>query len=159
MLRVSHSSSATSAPPARRGNGKRQKTTAAHEDLCCFCSVTGSCTSRNCPCAKAGRPCHSCNPGECGHCTNTVEALNRVIREENYCRTSGIAARFRQCDGRALNPPLPLFGVGNAQPGDDDEDELVENENNKSPRTRSTARRQSGRRQHCVDDVVTSCRI
>ena len=94
MLRISHSSSVTSEPPARCGNGKRQKTTAAREDLFCFCLVTGSCTSRNCPCAKAGRPCHSCDPGECSCCTNTVEALNRVIREENYPRTSGIAARF-----------------------------------------------------------------
>jgi hypothetical protein len=94
-LGVSHSSSATSAPPVRRGNGKRQKTVATREDLCCFCSVTGSCTSRNCSCAKAGRPCHchSCDPGECNRCTNTVEALNRVIRGENYSRTSGIATR------------------------------------------------------------------
>ena len=106
-LRVSHSSSATSAPPARRGNGKRQKTTAAREDLCCFCLVAGSCTSRNCPCTKAGRPCLSCDPGECSRCTNMVEALNRVIREENYRQTSGIAARFRQRVGRALAPPLP----------------------------------------------------
>ena len=93
-LRVSHSLSATSAPPPRRGNGKCQKRMAAREDLCCFCLVTGSCTSCNCPCTKAGRPCHSCNPGECSHCTNMVEALNRVIREENYRQTSGIAARF-----------------------------------------------------------------
>jgi hypothetical protein len=109
-LGVSHSSSATSAPPVRRRNGKRQKTAAAREDLCCFCSVTGSCTSRNCPCAKAGRPCHSCDPGECNRCTNTVEALNRVICGENYRRTSGIAARFQQHVGRALDPPLPLLG-------------------------------------------------
>ena len=100
-LCVSHSSSATSAPLVRRGNGKCQKTAAAREDLCCFCSVTGSCTSRKCPCAKAGRPCHchSCDPGECNRCTNTVEALNRVIRGENYRRTSSIATR--RCGSRS----------------------------------------------------------
>ena len=68
------------------------------------------------PTAKAGRPCHSCDSGECNRCTNTVEALNRVISGENYRRTSGIAARFRQRVGRALDPPLPLFEVGNALP-------------------------------------------
>ena len=106
---ASHSSSATRAPPVRCGTGKRQKTTEAREDLCCFCSVTSTCTSRNCPCAKAGRPCHSCDPGECFRCTNTVEALNRVIRAENTRRTSGIAARFRQRVGLAPALPLPLF--------------------------------------------------
>jgi len=60
-LGVSHSSSGRGAPPVRWGNGKRQKTAAAREDLCCFCSIYSSCTSRNCPCAKAGRPCHSCD--------------------------------------------------------------------------------------------------
>ena len=110
-LGVSHSSSATGAQPVRRRNGKRQETAAAREDLCCFCSATSSCTSRNCPCAKAERPCHSCYPGKCNHCTNTVEALNRVIRGEKYRRTNGITARFRQRVGRALAPPLPLFGV------------------------------------------------
>jgi len=62
-----------------------------------------------------------------------VEALNWVFREENYRRTSGIAARFRQRVGRALDPPLPLFGVDDAQPDDDDEDELEGSENNNTP--------------------------
>ncbi len=93
-LGASHSSSATGAPPVRRGNGKRQKTAAARKDLCCFCLVTSSCTSRNCPCAKAGRPCHSCDPGECNRCTNMTEALKRVIREENTRQTSGTGAHF-----------------------------------------------------------------
>jgi len=62
-----------------------------------------------------------------------VEALNRVIREENYRRTSGIAAQFRQCVGRALDPPLSLFGVGDAQPDDDNEDELEGSKNNNPP--------------------------
>jgi hypothetical protein len=62
-----------------------------------------------------------------------VVALNRVIREENYRRTSGIAARFRQRVGRALDPPLPLFGVDDAQPDDNDEDELEGSEKNNPP--------------------------
>ena len=132
-LGVSHSSSATGAPPVRRGNGKRQKTAAAREDLCCFCSISSSCTSRNCPCAKAGRPCHSCDPGECNRCSNTIEALNRVIREENTRRTSGTGARFRRRVGRELEPTLPLHELGDALSDDDDEDELAGIENNNPP--------------------------
>ena len=132
-LRVSHSSSATSAPPGRRGNGKRQKTTAAQEDLCCFCLVTGSCTSRNCPSAKAGRPCHSCDQGKCSRCTNMVEALNRVICEENNCPTSGIAARFQQRVGSALDLPLPLFEPGPPLVDNDNVDKLEGSENNNPP--------------------------
>ena len=60
---VRRSSSPSSAPPAKRMNGKRQKTSDAREDLCCFCSTTSSCTSRNCSCAMAGRPCHVVTPG------------------------------------------------------------------------------------------------
>ena len=107
-IRVSHSSSAASAPPARRGASKRQKTTAAREDLCCFCSVGGSCTARNCPCAKVGRPCRCCDPGSCNRCSNTLEAHNRTISAENYRRSRGIAARFRVRVGRELEPQIPL---------------------------------------------------
>jgi len=98
-LRVSHSSSATIAPSARRGNGKHQKMTAAREDLCCFCSVTGSCTSRNCPCAKAGRPCHSCNPGQCRRCS-TGSSVKRTIFDEEQISTT--------CWSGARSPPSPL---------------------------------------------------
>jgi hypothetical protein len=93
-LRVSHSSSAASAPTARRGSSKRQKTTMARKDLCCFCSVGASCTVHNCPCAKAGWLCRSCNPGSCSRCSNMLKAHNRTIAAKNYCRSRGIAARF-----------------------------------------------------------------
>jgi hypothetical protein len=132
-LGVSHSSSATGAPPVRRGNGKRQKTAAARKDLCCFCSISSSCTSRNCPCAKAGRPYRSCDLGECNRCSNTIEALNRVIREENTRRTSGTGASFRRRVGRELEPTLPLHELGDALSDDDDEDELAGIENNNPP--------------------------
>jgi hypothetical protein len=61
-----------------------------------------------------------------------VEALNRVIRQENYRRTSGIAARFRQRVGRELDPPLPLFEV-DALLDDDDKDGLEGSKNNNPP--------------------------
>ena len=91
---VSRSPSAAFANPSRRRNDKRPKISEARVDLCCFCSHVGSCSPRTCSCAKAGRPCQCCDPGECGRCSNTVEAHNRVIREENCRRTTGIAARF-----------------------------------------------------------------
>jgi len=76
---------------------------------------------------------NGCNPGECNRCTNTVEALNRVIRNENHRRTSGIGACFRRRVGQELKPTLPLYELGNALPDDDDEDELVDIENNNPP--------------------------
>ncbi len=70
-----------------------------------------------------------------------MEALNHVICQENYRQTSGIAARFRQRVGRVLDPPLPLFEVGNALPDDDNEDELEGSENNMPPQKRQNADR------------------
>jgi hypothetical protein len=111
-IRVSHSSSVTIAPPAREGGSKRQKTAMARQDLCCFCAVGATCSSRNCSCAKAGRPCQSCNPGECGRCSKTAEALNRVIRSENTRQVSSIAAHFRE---HVRQPPLPLIPLHDAK--------------------------------------------
>jgi hypothetical protein len=82
-LRVSHSLSAASALSTWQGGSKRQKTTTAREVLYCFCSVSSSCTAHNCPCAKAGWPCRSCNTESCSRCSNTLEAHNRTIAEEN----------------------------------------------------------------------------
>jgi hypothetical protein len=65
-LGVSRLTSASNAPPARRRSDKRQKTAEAREDLCCFCLPAALCSSRNCSCAKAGRPCQCCDPGKCG---------------------------------------------------------------------------------------------
>ena len=110
-IRVSHSSSVTIAPPAREGGSKRRKTEVAQQDLCCFCAVGATCSSRNCSCAKAGRPCRSCDPGECGRCSNTMETLNRVICSENTRRVSSIAARFPERVGRPPWPPIPLHSV------------------------------------------------
>jgi hypothetical protein len=62
-----------------------------------------------------------------------MEALNRVIREENTRRTSGTSARFRQRVGRELEPILPLYKLGDALLDDDDEDELAGIENNNPP--------------------------
>ena len=63
-------------------NGKRQKTASAREDPCCPCLILSTCSERNCPCAKAWRPCQNCDSSR-GRCTNTVAAHNAVIREAN----------------------------------------------------------------------------
>jgi hypothetical protein len=118
-LGVSRSPSASTATPSGRRHDKRQKTTAAREDLCCFCSPLATCSPRSCSCAKAGRPCRCCEPGNCGRCANTVAAHNRVIRQENYRRQSGIGARFRQRIGRPLDPPIPLYPVPPLPDADD----------------------------------------
>jgi hypothetical protein len=62
LVHVSHSLSVTIAPPAREGGSNCQKTALARQDLCCFCAVGATCSSCNCSCAKAGRPCQSCDP-------------------------------------------------------------------------------------------------
>ena len=110
-LDVSRSPSAAFATPSGRRNDKRPKISEAREDLCCFCSHVGSCSPRTCSCAKAGRPCRCCDPGDCGRCSNTVEAHNRVIRAENRRRSTGIGARFRLRVGRPLDPQIPLYPV------------------------------------------------
>ena len=123
-LGVSQSPSASTATPSGRRHDKRQKTTAAREDLCCFCSPLATCSPRSCSCAKAGRPCRCCEPGNCGRCANTVAAHNRVIRQENYRRQSGIGARFRQRVGRPLDPPIPLYPVPVPPLPDADDDDI-----------------------------------
>ena len=50
-------SSSTASRPT--GDGKRQKTAFAREDPCCPCSISSTCSERNCPCAKARRPCRN----------------------------------------------------------------------------------------------------
>ena len=133
MIRVSHSSSAASAPPAWQGASKRQKTTVAHKDLCCFCSIGGSCITHNCLCTKTGWPCHSCNSGSCNHCSNTLEAHNWTITANNYCRSRGIAAQFQVRVGRELEPQIPLvYNVGSPLVDDNDEDKLGLVNNNPS---------------------------
>ncbi|KAL3812075.1 hypothetical protein ACHAXA_002879 [Cyclostephanos tholiformis] len=110
-LGVSRSPSAAFATPSGRRNDKRPKISEAREDLCCFCSHVGSCSPRTCSCTKAGRPCRCCNPGDCGRCSNTVEAHNQVICAENRHRSTGIGARFQLRVGRPLDPQIPLYPV------------------------------------------------
>ena len=52
-------SSSTASCPT--GAGKRQKTVSARKDLCCPCLILSTCSERNCPCAKAWRPCRNCD--------------------------------------------------------------------------------------------------
>jgi hypothetical protein len=129
-LGVSHSSSASSAPPERHRNNKRQKTTKARKDLCCFCLIAASCSSRNCLCAKAGRPCQCCDPGTYGQCTNTVTAHNQAIRAENTRQTTSIAARFWQCVGQLLDPLIPLYNYPPPPAAGNDKIDLTEVERN-----------------------------
>jgi hypothetical protein len=131
MLGASRSLSALSAPPERRRNNKRQKTTKAREDLCCFCSIAASCSSRNCLCAKAGRPCQCCDPGTCDRCTNTVAAHNQAIRTENTRQTMSIASHFWQHVGRPLDPLIPpLYDAPPPPAAGNDEIDLTEVERN-----------------------------
>ena len=60
--------------------GKQQST----NQLCCFSSPAAPCSSRNCPCAKAGRHRRRCSPWTCGRCSNTIAAHNRVIQGESF---------------------------------------------------------------------------
>jgi hypothetical protein len=108
---VSRSLPASSTLPERRRNNKRHKTNKAREDLCCFCLIAASCSSRNSPSAKAGWPCQCCNPGMCNQCTDTVAAHNQAIQTENTLQTMSIAARFWQHVGQLLDPLIPLYNA------------------------------------------------
>jgi hypothetical protein len=130
---VNHSSSATSAPSERRRHDKRQKTHEAREDLCCFCLIAASCSSCNCPCAKAGRPCQRSDPGECNRCTNTVAVHNRAIRIKNARQTTSIAARFMKRVGQPFNPLIPLYDVPPPCNADDNEMDVTVVEINNPP--------------------------
>jgi hypothetical protein len=119
LLVVSRSLSASSAPPKRHWNDKRQKTTKARKDLCCFCLIAASCSSCNCPCTKAGWICQCCNPRVCDRCTNTVASHIQAIQTENTRQTTSIAAHFWQHVRQPLTPlslstmplPLPLWAT------------------------------------------------
>ena len=103
------------------GDGKRQKTASAHEDPCCPCSISSTCSERNCPCAKARRPCRNCDPSR-GKCSNTVAAHNAVIRQANRDNLPHSASgRFRECLGLPLRPLIPLIVDPAKRTGDDNE--------------------------------------
>ena len=96
----------TSTASRPMGDGKRQKTASARVDPCCPCSISSTCSERNCPCAKARRPCRNCDPGR-GKCSNTVAAHNAVIREANRDNLPR-SASGRFCERLGL-PPRPLI--------------------------------------------------
>jgi len=100
-------SSSTASRPT--GDGKRQKTASSREDPCCPCSIASTCSERNCPCAKARRPCQNCNPSR-GKCSNTVAAHNAVIREANRNNLPR-SALGRLCErlGLPARPLIPLI--------------------------------------------------
>ena len=103
------------------GDGKRQKTASAREDPCCPCSISSTCSERNCPCAKARRPCQNCDPSR-GKCSNTVAAHNAVIREANRDNLPRSASgRFRERMGLPPRPLIPLIVDPTQRTGDDNE--------------------------------------
>ena len=112
-------SSSTASCPT--GAGKRQKTVSARKDLCCPCLILSTCSERNCPCAKAWRPCRNCDLSH-GHCANTVAAHDAAIRETN-CEhlPSSTAARFRARMGLPPRPLIPLIVEPAECTGDDSE--------------------------------------
>ncbi len=100
------SSSTTSCPT---GNKKRQKAASAQEDPCCPCSISLMCFERNCPCAKARRPCQNCNSSH-GRCFKTVDAHNTVIRKANCDNLPrSTSARFCARMGLSQRPLIPLI--------------------------------------------------
>ena len=91
------------------GAGKRQKTASARKDPWCPCSILSTCSERNCPCAKARRPCRNCDSSH-GRCTNTVATHNTVIHETNREHLpSSTAARFCAHMGLPLRPLILLI--------------------------------------------------
>ncbi len=72
-------------------------------------------------CAKAGRLCNSCDQGEYNRCTNTMEALNRVIREENSRCLRSPTTHFWHCAGKLSLPLIPLHNAKPALPDHNDE--------------------------------------
>ena len=111
----------TSTASRPTGDGKRQKTASAREDPCCPCSISSTCSERNCPCAKARRPCRNCDPGR-GKCTNTVAAHNAVIREANRDNLPRSASgRFRERMGLPPRPLIPLIVEPTERTGVDNE--------------------------------------
>jgi hypothetical protein len=152
---ISQSLSVTIATPAKGGGRKRRKTEVVRQGLCCFCVVGATCSSRNCSCAKAGRPCQSCDLGECGRCSNMAEALNRVICLENTRQVSTcIAARFRERVGQPPLPLIPLHDVGLTL-NDNDKGLMGLGLNNPPPRWQRAARQQSGQRRLNALGVTT----
>ena len=103
------------------GAGKRQKTASARKDPCCPCSISSTCSKRNCPCAKTRRPCQNCDSSH-GRCANTVAAHNAAIRETNREHLpSSTAARFRARMGLPPRPLIPLTVEPAESTGDDSE--------------------------------------
>jgi hypothetical protein len=100
-------SSSTASCPT--GAGKQHKTASTCEDPCRPCSILSMCSGRNCPCAKARRPCQNCDSSH-GRCTNTVAAHNAVICETNHVHLPSLtAARFCARMGFPPRPLIPLI--------------------------------------------------
>ena len=91
----------------RSNQNKNQKTTAASLDPCCPCSLTSTCSSRNCLCAKAVGPCQDCNPG--AKCCKDIAAHDQIIVQASLKHGSSIATQFCWLMGGAPLLPIPLI--------------------------------------------------
>ena len=89
--------------PRRCMERQNAEMTHARREYCCLCSTTSTCSYDKCPCAKLGRACSCCGPGEHCRCNNTATALNSVIAADN--RKLASRNRYRVRKGET---PLPL---------------------------------------------------
>ena len=87
---------------------RRVNTPVAREDPCCSCSVNATCSLRNCPCAKARRPCLNCDPGD-QRCSNTIACHNKRIQQANRQSNNTSARRLRGFFGLGDRPALPYI--------------------------------------------------
>ena len=102
------SSVCTTSSPAGNKRSKRRKTAPlATPELCCHCTASSTCHPRNCPCAKAGRPCRNdCGPGENNKCTNSCEAINGRLEHLNKITRRGPSSQvMRTFVNLPISPP------------------------------------------------------
>ena len=94
--------------PPRKSQNKKQRTTAAREDPCCPCSTSACCSERNCPCAKARRPCRDCDPGH-KRCNNSTASHNHRIKAANRLADNASAGVLRGYFGLEKRKKLPYI--------------------------------------------------
>ncbi len=102
---------------------KKSKTKPAREVPCCLCPSANQCSTRSCPCAKAGRACTRCGPGEFSRCCNgsrkhPVVGLTNSSRLDQPATASSFSKRIaslRNADGSLPTTLASTFSVGRSK--------------------------------------------
>lgn len=118
---------APSKPPPKGAapDGKKSRTKPARNDPCCFCPATNQCFASGCPCAKVGRPCSSCSPGDCSRCRNQPRHRARFLQSKDRLKTprlqQHIAKKAAQtaADAKAVQTTAAATGPSAAPPQGD----------------------------------------